>query len=300
MTTSGKKADGTTPEPRTGDGQLQMFDDPADPRPGTLGHAEISYKPAASILTKASGFMGDYDYTLNPYAGCSFGCTYCYAAFFTRDVALQDTWGRWVSVKENAVEKLRRMRADLSGARVYMSSVTDPYQPIERTLGLVRELLPILAERGVRLVVQTRSSLVTRDIDLFKRFEHLRVNVTVTTDLEEVRREFEPWCPTTSRRLAAVRQLVDADLPTCVTMTPLLPVGDAQQFAQDLLSSGCKQFVVQPFHPTKGRFVAGTGDAARSLVRKLGWDQAAYSRSVEVLRSTLPHLEEGREGFAPA
>ena len=69
--------------------------------------------------------MDAYDYTLNPYSGCSYGCTYCYAAFFSRDRKKQDSWGYWVSVKENAVEKLKRRRLPLDDQLIYMSSVTD-------------------------------------------------------------------------------------------------------------------------------------------------------------------------------
>ena len=63
---------------------------------------------------------------------------------------LRDTWGDWVAVKENADAKLRNMRTDLRGKTIYMSSVTDPFQLIERRLGLVRELLELLAARGAR------------------------------------------------------------------------------------------------------------------------------------------------------
>ncbi len=115
--------------------------------PVRLGHALIEAIEPASILTRATGFMADYNYTLNPYSGCSFGCTYCYTAFFSRKVELQDTWGQWVQAKVNTVETLqKKMRKDLTGKRVYMSSVTDPYQPIERRLELVRSLLPILTK----------------------------------------------------------------------------------------------------------------------------------------------------------
>src|SRR5690606_32745727 len=131
--------------------QPSLFDreHSATERPVQIGHARIDYQAASSILTRATGFMSDFDFTLNPYSGCSFGCTYCYAAFFARDQGRRDSWGEWVAVKENALDKLRRMRTDLTDATVYMSSVTDPYQPIERRLGLVRGLLEVLAERGV-------------------------------------------------------------------------------------------------------------------------------------------------------
>ncbi|MEI6403158.1 MAG: SPL family radical SAM protein [Ilumatobacteraceae bacterium] len=244
--------------------------------------------------------MADYDYTLNPYAGCSFGCSYCYAAFFARRVEDQADWGNWVRAKTDAERLLRRMRTDLTGQRVYMSSVTDPYQPIERRLGLVRSLLPILAERGVRLVVQTRSTLVTRDIDLFSRFEHVRVNMTVTTDSRRVERAFEPRCPTNRRRLAAITRVHEAGIPASITMTPLLPLDDAHGFADSLAATGIQHFVVQPFHADRGRFVAGTRDEALRLTKEMGWDEDRYRAAVKVLRDRLPSLAEGREGFAPA
>jgi DNA repair photolyase len=283
-----------------GDGQLDLFDEqPASSRPERVGHTEVTYRTAASILTPATGFMSDYDFTLNPYSGCSMGCTYCYAAFFSRDRQRQDSWGRWVEVKENALEQLRRMRTRLTGKRIYMSSVTDPYQPIERRLGLVRQLLEELIAHQPRLVVQTRSGLLTRDIDLFRAFDHIRVNMTVTTDVEAIRRQFEPWCPTSAKRLAAITEVARAGVPTCVTLTPLLPVHDADEFARSLLATGADRFVVQPFHVTRGRFVAGTRDEAVRLLEGHGWDESAYRDVVTVLRARLPRLDEGRHGFEP-
>ncbi|MEW6474678.1 MAG: radical SAM protein [Actinomycetota bacterium] len=243
--------------------------------------------------------MTDYDYTLNPYSGCSFGCTYCYAAFFTRNRALQDSWGYWVQVKENAVDRLRRARTPLAGKSIYLSSVTDPYQPVERRLGLVRELLEILADRGAHVVVQTRSPWVTRDIDVFRQLERVRVNMTVTTDSEAVRRVFEPHCPTTEKRLDAISEVAAAGVPTCITATPLLPLDDVERFADRLVATRVPRFVVQPFHSAKGRFVAGTRQAAMDLVARYRWDDEAYARAVKHLRVRLPHLDEGRAGFAP-
>ena len=285
--------------------QPSLFDDDSEVPaqqvqwPIRLGHAVITEKPTGSILTRASGFMSDYDYTLNPYSGCSFACSYCYAAFFSRDVELQNSWGQWVQAKTKAVDVLRHMRTNLAGKSVYMSSVTDPYQPIERRLGLVKDLLPILADRGVRLVVQTRSPLVTRDIEVFKRFKHIRVNMTVTTDSRQVQSAFEPQCPTSEKRLRAITQVHEAGINCSITMTPLLPVAHPLAFAKRLRDTGIQHFVVQPFHAERGRFVAGTRERAMSLTQEMGWDDIAYRKTVDILRANLPHLDEGREGFAP-
>ena len=179
--------------------------------PDSIGGTTFAKSSASQLLNRATGFMNAYDFTLNPYSGCSFGCTYCYAAFFSRDVEKRDTWGKWVNVKENAVELLRKRRpGTLDGKLIYMSSVTDPYQPVERRLELTRELLRAMADRGdkPKLVVQTRSPDVVRDCDLFRQIEknggRVQVNMTVTTDDEDIRRTFEPHCPSNPKRLDAI------------------------------------------------------------------------------------------------
>src|SRR5438067_13921239 len=99
--------------------------------PEHSGRATVRSLERAQVLTPGSGFMSEFDYTLNPYVGCQFGCAYCYAAFFVNTAERRASWGQWVDVKVRAVEQLAKKRA-LQGKRVYMSSVTDPYQPIER------------------------------------------------------------------------------------------------------------------------------------------------------------------------
>ncbi len=280
--------------------QSSLFDPAPTPHPEQIGKTAVTYREARSILTKGAGFMAAYDYTLNPYSGCSFGCAYCYAAFFSRSKEKQDTWGDWVTVKENALALLRKKRpSTLRGKAVYMSSVTDPYQPIEKKLELTRGALRILADVQPQLVVQTRSPLVTRDLDLLKRFEDVQVNMTVTTDSEDVRRAFEPGCPNNRVRLRAIAEVQAAGVPACVTMTPLLPVEDADRFADRLLETGVERFIVQPFHASKGRFVAGTRDEALRVTRRYGWTRARYEEVADVLRTRLPNLGEGVEGFAP-
>lgn len=306
-----------------------------------LRSTAIAESDARDILTRASGFMGDYDYTLNPYSGCSFGCTYCYAAFFSRSAEQRDGWGSWVTIKRNAVERLagqlRRKPTLLDGKRIYISSVTDPYLPAEREYQLTRRILevmaygppagngsasaqpPLFAEAVPArplLVVQTRSPDVVRDCDLFRAIEdnggRVRVNMTVTTDDEDVRRAFEPSCPANARRLDAIRAVHKAGVEACVTMTPLLLVRRAEAFAQSLLETGVKKFIVQPFHFARGKFVAATRERAFALMEeKLGCDAASfqrryiesYQKAQSVLKARLEsagaELGEGKEGFAP-
>ncbi len=281
--------------------QPSLFDDISPARPNMIGRAKVDYRKASSLLTPGSGFMSAYDYTLNPYSGCTFGCTYCYAAFFAHSREKIDRWGQWVTVKENTLALLRKKRGgSLLGKTIYMSSVTDPYQPIEKTAEITRSLLVELVDfHQPRLVVQTRSPLVTRDLDLLARFKHVQVNMTVTTDEDEVRRAFEPSCPNNRVRLLAIAEVAAAGIPTVITMTPLLPVGDPEAFAEALLGTGVQRFVVQPFHTAKGKFVAGTRDEALRVCEQYGWTDDRYREVLAILRDRLPELGEGKEGFAP-
>ena len=290
-------------------------------RPSRIGETALAYKPTGDILTKASGFMDTYDFTLNPYSGCSFGCSYCYAAFFSRDKELRDSWGYWVSVKENAVEllqkRLKRNPNALDDKLIYMSSVTDPYQPVERDLKLTRRILEVMADgHRPKLVVQTRSPDVARDCDLFRQIEdnggRVQVNMTVTTDDEDVRRTFEPFCPSNPARLAGIQQVQAAGVDTCITMTPLLLVCSPYAFADNLVDTGVRKFIAQPFHFNRGKFVATTREKAfEMMAEKLECDLKSfkdeylehYRMVFEVLSAEFQEkgleLGEGKDGFKP-
>ena len=170
----------------------------------------------------------------------------------------------------------------------------------EKHLELTRSILKeLLNYHKPRLVIQTRSPNVTRDIDILKKFEIAQVNMTITTDNEDVRKAFEPLCPSNKSRLNAIKEVTNAGIQTCITMTPLLPIQDAFSFSEELLSTGVKKFIVQPFHPEKGKFVASTRELALEQMEKMKWDYTKYNEVVEILRKNLPWLGVGKEGFAP-
>jgi DNA repair photolyase len=281
--------------------KMDLFSNIPDNKRTSVGKSEVTYKNASSILTEAKGFMASYDYTLNQYSGCSFGCTYCYAAFFSRTEEQRKNWGYWVNVKENALQLLVKFRKkSLRDKTIYMSSVTDPYQPIERELNLTRSLLKELLDfHQPRLVIQTRSPIATRDIDLFQQFKAIQVNMTITTDSETVRKVFEPLCPSNSSRLKAIKEINDAGVNTCITITPLLPIENAEDFAKKLLDTGIKKFIIQPFHSDKGKFVASTGEKARQLIKEMDWTDDKYQKVLDVIQKYIPEIGIGKDGFKP-
>ena len=286
--------------------------------PRQIGRTSVELMVVTSIIGRAQGFVAEYDGVINPYQGCSFGCDYCYAANFTQTAAEQDNWGRWVRVKENAVDQLVRVPLGrLNGKTYYMATVTDPYQPVEKMVGLTRDLLEVmcLQQPLIRLVVQTRSPLVTRDLDLLHRLTaqggRVQVNLTVTTDDDTVRRHYEPGCPSIPARLNAIKAVQDSGIQSCITLTPLLPITDPDGFVDTLLATGVRRFIVQGFqlrNQGQGRYVAKTD--AKALAATAGHYgcgetegivryQADYRRNLAVLRQALPHLGEGQAGFAP-
>ena len=280
-------------------------------RPRSFGLAKIvKYGESTSILRPASGFMMAYKFTLNPYGGCGFGCDYCYARFFAPTGEARDHWGEWVNVKQNAVEAIQRAAASRSkslrlgeGDAIYMSSVTDPYQPLEAKLELTRDVLAALLLIQPRLTVQTRSPLVVRDIDLLRQFRRLRVNVTIPTDCESVRLKYEPHCPSIERRFEALEALKANGICIGISISPLLPLRNAAEFGDRLAALDADEYVAQPLKPPKGHFRAGTGGATKALAADDGWDGEQYGESVAAIRSRLgagQRLLEGAAGYSPA
>ena len=288
------------------------------PVPASIGPAVVRKIQPATLIGNATGFVKLYDGVVNPYQGCSFACDYCYAANFAPSQELKANWGNWVHVKHNAPSLLAHTRPGALNQKVlYVSTATDPYQPVERTALITRTLLETVEQHHplAKLVIQTRAPMVVRDTELFLSIERgggrVQVNMTVTTDDDSIRKTYEPRCPSIDARLRAVEKLNAAGVQTCITLTPLLPLSDASAFAERLLATGTTRFIVQSFHlPDQGgnRMIARTdARAVHSTARHFHCPpdkaaslyQRAYAKDFQVLRTLLPNLAVGRAGFAP-
>jgi DNA repair photolyase len=256
---------------------------------------------ARSIFSPATGFIrrGGFDWTCNPYLGCSFGCTYCYAMFLPQNRRPKEDWGRWFQAKVNAVEVARKQAPKVAGQAVYLSSVTDPYLPAERGLRLTRGILEVLVPYQPRLLVQTRGPLVARDLDVLRQFRAVRVNLSIPTDSEAVRRAFEPKAPPLERRWEAAAAVREAGVAVGICVTPMLPLEDPEAFVERLTAFRPDVLVTQDFHDSGGGFGADTGEAARRLLGERGWTADDYRRCVERLTRGLPVVYEGEAGFFP-
>lgn len=196
---------------------------------------EVREIVASSILTpqKVGSLSPYYDYSLNPYAGCAFSCSYCYVPKFPNARHEFMDWGKWVDVKMNAPELVRRDRTKIFGSKIFFSSATDPYQYLELKYRLTRRCLEeLLHYKPAHITMHTRSHLILQDLELLKAFgPTLSVGVSFTTDIESVRREFEPKAPSVQRRLDLIRSLHQAGVDVYISMSPLLPC-NPERFAE--------------------------------------------------------------------
>lgn len=164
-----------------------------------------------------------YDYTVNPYVGCAHSCTYCYARFMRRFSGHKDPWGAFVDVKINAPDLLAKEIVRKPRGTVWVSGVCDPYQPLEERYELTRECVRIITGECWPLVVQTRSPLVVRDLDVLAGAADVEVGLSVTTADDDIRGLFEPLAPSIPARIEALGRLHEAGVRTFAMIAPLLP-----------------------------------------------------------------------------
>jgi DNA repair photolyase len=164
------------------------------------------------------------DYCINPYIGCEHGCKYCYAESYTRRFTKHnEPWGSFVDVKTNAPTILTHEIKRKPKGEVYISSLTDPYQPLEQKHELTRKLLEILLKHQFPVTIQTKSALVLRDLDLIKKFSQRQIGFTITSLDDTVRKQFEPESSPVEEKLQALEQLHANGIKTYAFLGPILP-----------------------------------------------------------------------------
>ncbi len=194
--------------------------------------AKIRYREPKRLLHPAAGFLQGYSHTLNPYVGCAYGCSYCYVRQMPVSLFHAEAWGDWVDVKRGAAALLKK---EIANARkkgfvtLFMSSSTDPYQPVEHKERVTRSLLEAMTEEMPDfLFIQTRSPLIKRDIDLLQQLEgRVLVSITIETDDDDMRRTFTPKAPPIAARIKALEALKQAGIMTQAAVAPILPSSDA-------------------------------------------------------------------------
>jgi DNA repair photolyase len=181
---------------------------------------KVNLVDAKSIITKSK--IPSVDYVINPYVGCQHRCHYCYAVFMTRFTGhTGEKWGDFLDVKDYDWSKIKPEKYD--GKILLLSSVTDPYLPLEQKYGKTRKILESLLGTEGEIWILTKSKLLTRDIDLFKQFKNIQVGVSLNTLDTDFARALEPGASKPLDRLAALKKVHEAGVPTFVFISPIFP-----------------------------------------------------------------------------
>jgi len=249
--------------PLVGIARLAACSPPAESHRKSAERPEYFLLPVKSILNKCDSARVPFDWTINPYRGCEFGCLYCYARYTHEYMELDGgEFERKIFVKKDAgpllaydvAHKYSYASECSRGERpehIAIGTATDPYQPAEREYGVTRACLEELAKReGLSISVITKSNQIVRDIDVFKRIaerSELALNITVTTLRPRLARLLEPRAPRPDLRIAAVRQLREAGLRVGVSASPLIPgitdrEGELEAVAEAAHKAGAQWF----------------------------------------------------------
>jgi DNA repair photolyase len=183
-----------------------------------------------TIITRNDSPDISFDQSINPYRGCEHGCVYCFArpthAYLGMSPGL-DFESRLFYKPEAASLLERELRAKTyKVSPIALGTNTDPYQPAERGLKLTRGILEVLQRFAHPVTIVTKSALVTRDIDILAEMASrnlARVAISVTTLNPDLARVMEPRAATPQRRLAALRELHHAGIPTVIMTAPMIP-----------------------------------------------------------------------------
>jgi DNA repair photolyase len=249
--------------PLVGIARLAACSPPAESHRKSAERPEYFLLPVKSILNRCDSARVPFDWTINPYRGCEFGCLYCYARYTHEYMELDGgEFERKIFVKKDAAPLLAydvahkySYESESSGGEkpehIAIGTATDPYQPAEREYGVTRACLEELSKReGLSISVITKSNQVVRDIDIFKRIaerSELSLNITITTLRARLARLLEPRAPRPDLRIAAVKQLREAGLRVGVSASPLIPgitdrEGELEAVAEAAHKAGAQWF----------------------------------------------------------
>lgn len=269
---------------------------------------DYTYKKPKTLLNKGTGFLAGYSHSLNPYTGCTFGCSYCYVRKMPVSLFRGKEWGTWVDIKKESAALLHKelIREKKKGpVTIFMSSSTDPYQPAEYKEEITRSLLEVMTEvQPDFLLVQTRSPLVKRDIDLLQKLgNRVRVSMTVETDLDEIRKHFAPSAPPIQARIETLRKLREAGIPTQAAIAPVLPSSKA---FTELLRPVVDLICIDDFFMGDGAHGRRTQQLGiRDKYEELGYSDWYHPQAYQVvarrMRKIFPEQQVriSQEGFAP-
>ena len=221
---------GSNPANRYDRLQAMRTDDGWEREPDAPVKTRVDIDTSRTVLARNTSPDVPFDRSINPYRGCEHGCIYCFARPTHAHLGFSPglEFETRLLAKPNAAELLAEVlrKPGYAVAPIAIGTNTDPYQPIEKDWRLMRGILEVLWEHRHPVTITTKGSLLTRDVDLLRKFAReklVRVTVSLTTLDNQLSRSMEPRCAAPGRRLAMVRELARSGIPVGVGLAPIVP-----------------------------------------------------------------------------
>lgn len=205
---------------------------------------EVQRESVKTIITRNTSPDISFDRSINPYRGCEHGCVYCYArpshSYMGLSSGLDFETKLFAKAGAAAVLEDELSKKNYKPKTIALGTNTDPYQPIEKEWRVTREILEVLERANHPVGIVTKSSLITRDIDILSRMAEknlVKVAISVTTLDRRLARAMEPRASTPSLRLKTISDLTQAGIPTSVLVAPIIPALNEHEMERILDSS---------------------------------------------------------------
>lgn len=180
-------------------------------------NAKVNIVKASSYLSESK--LPASDFEINPFVGCLHGCKYCYACFMKKFTNHDEDWGTFIDVKQCDkpidIEKIK-------GKTVFIASVTDCYNPIEKEYKITRRILEQIKDADANIDITTKSSLVLRDLDIIKQMKNVEVAISINTINEKFKEDMDN-APSIKERIDTLRILHENGIKTVLFMSPIFP-----------------------------------------------------------------------------
>jgi DNA repair photolyase len=189
------------------------------------------------------------DYSLNPYRGCQHSCAYCYVPNVLK--IKRENWGNFVDIKINIPVVLSKELKKRKPGVVGISTVTDPYQPTEKKYELTKFCLEQLLRYDFPICIQTKSSLVVRDIDIISKFSNAEVMMSIATLHEHEKQLLEPYSSSIKKRLDTLREYSNIGIKTSVFFGPVYPtthLEDIPKIIDAFIDYGATEIMIDTFN----------------------------------------------------
>ena len=209
---------------------------------------ESTCKNALS-LSKLPGL----DYSLNPYRGCEHQCAYCYVPNVLK--IKRESWGNFVDIKTNIPLILSKEIKNKKRGIIGISTVTDPYQPIEKKFKITRYCLEQLIKYDFPICIQSKSSLILRDIELISKFSNAEVIISISTFNDVERELLEPNSSPINERLNVLRNISKKGIKTSVFFGPIYPTIEKKNLNNILntfIDCGVSEIIIDQFNMRPG------------------------------------------------